>query len=174
LQKLAQAPAKREKLVSIYFDTAKQKLRNHGLSLRVRHAGSKRLQTIKVENTGARGAFGRDEWEQEIARDRPELKLALWLRLFAGLFADKRQVFRRKEFQKVLKSLQGSLGTLNDIEAHRRLGKRVVHSQRPVAKKAEKSFAMGFVSGVERTQIEKGLAAAKEASRKLAATPFWR
>ena len=64
------------KLISVYFDTAKQELRNHGLSLRVRHIGDKRLQTIKVENKGARGAFGRDEWEQEIARDRPELKLA--------------------------------------------------------------------------------------------------
>lgn len=492
LRELAQGPARREKLISVYFDTAKQKLRNHGLSLRVRHIGDKRLQTIKVENKGARGAFGRDEWEQEIARDRPELKLAhgtaleklatrklkrklrpmfktvvertaiplrcegaalelaldrglirgggrrvrlseveielkegdpaalafvaehlahavpaiygvrskaergyelcndqmgqptraeaillepattagraftaiglsclrqvalnreavidgkaegvhqmrvglrrlraaisvfkdfvgggetksvkrdlkwltdqlgpareyevligeqvrplrqaapnadelrsldkelrdrrksalrkarkaaesdrfrelglrtaLWLAngpwvrsedplaracrersatdfatdalarrtrkirrkadrvseltppkrhklriaikklryssdFFAALFDVKRQNSRRKEFQKVLKSLQGLLGTLNDIEAHRRVAQTVVHAQRPVVKKAEKSFAMGFVSGVERAQVEKCLAAARTAGRELAAaTPFW-
>lgn len=93
---------------------------------------------------------------------------------FAALFAANRQNSRRKEFQKVLKSLQGSLGTLNDIEAHRRVAETVVHAQRPVAKKSEKSFAMDFVSGVERAQVEKCLAAAGKAGRELAAaTPFW-
>jgi len=70
-------PAKQVKLVSVYFDTGKQRLRAHGLSLRVRHVGDKRLQTIKAENKGTRGGgFGRDEWEREIAGNRPDLKLA--------------------------------------------------------------------------------------------------
>ena len=67
-------PAKKETLVSVYFDTAKRKLHAHGVSLRVRHQGDRRVQTIKVENTGRRGAFGREEWEQDIACDRPDLR----------------------------------------------------------------------------------------------------
>lgn len=69
-------PAKKETLVSVYFDTAKRKLHAHGVSLRVRHQGDRRVQTIKVENTGRRGAFGRDQWEHDIACDRPDLRFA--------------------------------------------------------------------------------------------------
>jgi inorganic triphosphatase YgiF len=35
--------------------------------LRVRHSAKGRVQTIKVLRKGTRGAFGRDEWEQQIA-----------------------------------------------------------------------------------------------------------
>src|SRR6185312_70859 len=76
LRQLAYGPATREKLVTVYCDTAKRKLRERGLSLRIRHAGKKRLQTIKALDKGARGAFGRDEWEEEVERDRPDLALA--------------------------------------------------------------------------------------------------
>jgi inorganic triphosphatase YgiF len=76
LRELACGPARREKLVTVYFDTAKRKLRGRGLSLRIRHAGKQRLQTIKTLNEGAQGAFGRDEWEREVDRDRPDLALA--------------------------------------------------------------------------------------------------
>jgi inorganic triphosphatase YgiF len=34
------------------------------------------LQTIKALRKGARVAFGRDEWEERIAGDKPNLKLA--------------------------------------------------------------------------------------------------
>jgi len=44
--------------------------------LHVRHSGTNRLQTIKAVQKGARGAFGRDEWEERIAGDKPNLKLA--------------------------------------------------------------------------------------------------
>src|SRR5215813_614611 len=57
------------------FRTAKSKLREHGLVLRVRHTGESRLQTIKSVEKGARGAFGRDEWEEEVKSDAPDLKL---------------------------------------------------------------------------------------------------
>jgi inorganic triphosphatase YgiF len=60
-------------LVSTYFDTAKQKLRRHGLSLRVRQVGDKRIQTIK-STSGAQ--FGRGEWESEIEGDTPDLNKA--------------------------------------------------------------------------------------------------
>lgn len=76
LQELARGAVKRETLTSVYFDTGKLKLRNHGVALRVRHIGKKRLQTIKVIQKGGRGALGRDEWEKEIAGSKPDLKLA--------------------------------------------------------------------------------------------------
>jgi inorganic triphosphatase YgiF len=43
LDELSNGTAKTEKLVTVYFDTAKSKLREHGLTLRVRHAGNGRL-----------------------------------------------------------------------------------------------------------------------------------
>ena len=76
LRELACGPARHEKLVTVYFDTAKHKLRGRGLSLRIRHVGKQRLQTIKTLNDGAQGAFGRGEWEREVERDRPDLALA--------------------------------------------------------------------------------------------------
>jgi inorganic triphosphatase YgiF len=56
-------------LVSTYFDTAKHKLKRHGLSLRIREMGDKRVQTIKSANGGQ---FGRGEWETEIASSTPD------------------------------------------------------------------------------------------------------
>jgi len=76
LRELANDPPKREKLVTVYFDTAKFKLHERGLALRVRHSAKGRVQTIKVLRKGTRGAFGRDEWEQQIASDEPDLSLA--------------------------------------------------------------------------------------------------
>ncbi len=57
-------------LLTTYFDTGKRKLKRHGLTLRVRRDGDKRLQTVKSGN-GAR--FGRGEWEMEIKDDAPDL-----------------------------------------------------------------------------------------------------
>jgi triphosphatase len=76
LSEMSNGAAKTEKLVTVYFDTAKSKLREQGLTLRVRHAGNDRLQTIKALDNGARGAMGRDEWEKSIASDEPDLKFA--------------------------------------------------------------------------------------------------
>ena len=44
---LRRKPLKEENLVSVYFDTPKHKLARNDVSLRVRHNGAKRLQTIK-------------------------------------------------------------------------------------------------------------------------------
>jgi inorganic triphosphatase YgiF len=60
--------------VSVYFDTDKQKLRKHGLLLRVRHSGNRFVQTIKA--TGNSGLLERDEWETAIADEQPDLSLA--------------------------------------------------------------------------------------------------
>jgi inorganic triphosphatase YgiF len=69
LSEVTNGQAKREKLVTVYFDTPKSKLRKHGLVLRIRHSGSNRLQTIKALQKGACGSFGRNEWEERIADD---------------------------------------------------------------------------------------------------------
>ena len=76
LRELATGPPEREKLVTVYFDTARFKLHDRGLALRVRHSGKKRVQTIKVMRNDTSGALGRDEWEQQIAGDQPDLALA--------------------------------------------------------------------------------------------------
>ena len=93
---------------------------------------------------------------------------------FGPLFGTKKQNSRRKAFEKALTLLQDSLGALNDIEMHRRFAKSIVHARRPLDKKAEKPFAMGFITGVERKQAEKCLAQGRNAGRELAVvTPFW-
>jgi triphosphatase len=61
-------------LVSTYFDTGKFLLRESGVSLRVRQAGKKRVQTIKTVNDGL--SLGRGEWEQNIESDEPDLRAA--------------------------------------------------------------------------------------------------
>jgi inorganic triphosphatase YgiF len=71
---LHRKPPKEENLLSVYFDTPKHKLARNGVSLRVRHNGAKRLQTIK--SGGSNGSFRRGEWEQVIKGDVPNLRKA--------------------------------------------------------------------------------------------------
>jgi inorganic triphosphatase YgiF len=63
------------KLVSVYFDTPEFRLRDAGLSLRVRRVGRRTVQTLKSTNSGAAGLFDRGEWEQQIARPQPDLSV---------------------------------------------------------------------------------------------------
>ncbi|MGH6828193.1 MAG: CHAD domain-containing protein [Rhizomicrobium sp.] len=66
------AAPKIERLVSVYFDTPKGALKRRHLSLRVRRAGARHLQTVKA---GA-SPIERQEWEWEISGETPERKLA--------------------------------------------------------------------------------------------------
>jgi inorganic triphosphatase YgiF len=59
-------------LVSTYFDTPKLLLQKNGVSLRVRQAGKKRVQTIKTATGGA--SLGRGEWEHKLQGDEPDLR----------------------------------------------------------------------------------------------------
>src|SRR5215813_8110857 len=68
------ARPRRTSEVSVYFDTPKQKLRKHGVMLRVRRIGERYIQTIKAGGNGS--LFDRDEWEAEIAGPEPDLDLA--------------------------------------------------------------------------------------------------
>jgi inorganic triphosphatase YgiF len=65
LSEVSKGPATREELVTVYFDTAKSKLRKHGLALRIRHTGENRVQTIKALQKGARGVF----WPGRVGRE---------------------------------------------------------------------------------------------------------
>jgi inorganic triphosphatase YgiF len=67
---------KHASLVSVYFDTDKLKLRNKGLSLRVRRIGPTRLQTIKQEAVQNGALFDRNEWEREIPGTEPDFDAA--------------------------------------------------------------------------------------------------
>jgi inorganic triphosphatase YgiF len=72
LRKMAGDAVNHQHLTSVYFDTRKSTLRDHGVSLRVRRIGDERLQTIKA-TSGA--LVTRDEWEQRIEGDQPKLEL---------------------------------------------------------------------------------------------------
>ena len=61
-------------LVSTYFDTPKHALRRNGMSLRVRQAGKKHIQTIKTAMDGV--AIGRGEWEKRVDGNQPDLRAA--------------------------------------------------------------------------------------------------
>jgi triphosphatase len=85
---LHRKPAKEENLISVYFDTPKHKLARNGVSLRVRHNGDKRLQTVKSEGSGR--SFRRGEWEREIRGNVPNLRKAPGIAL-APLLTNKLQ-----------------------------------------------------------------------------------
>src|SRR6266576_3946117 len=65
-------PASEEDLLSGYYDTPSQRLKRKGVTLRVRHSGDKRLQTVKTEG----GTFKRGEWEDKIKGNGPDLRKA--------------------------------------------------------------------------------------------------
>lgn len=58
-------------LVSNYFDTPDQLLRQAGFSLRIRSNGKRRIQTAKADGGRAAGLFSRREWEKEATGDFP-------------------------------------------------------------------------------------------------------
>lgn len=59
-------------LAAIYYDTRKRTLRRRGFSLRVRHDGERRIQTLKVENRAGAGLFDRPEWECDVSGEAPD------------------------------------------------------------------------------------------------------
>jgi inorganic triphosphatase YgiF len=58
----------------VYFDTPAYDLMSNGMGLRVRHAGGKRLQTLKAGGSVQSGLHQRDEWEAEIDADVPDVE----------------------------------------------------------------------------------------------------
>ncbi len=78
-----EAPTER-RLNSTYFDTPDFALADAGISLRVRHVGSRYIQTVKTAGTSTSGLFQRDEWETPVASAVPETEplLATGLAIF--------------------------------------------------------------------------------------------
>lgn len=76
LQKARNGTQRPAYLVSVYYDTDTQKLRKHGLTLRVRRMGRRHVQTIKQESGVSSTLMDRCEWERDIAGGKPNLALA--------------------------------------------------------------------------------------------------
>lgn len=76
LWQLASGELRASRIASTYYDTPRDTLRERGITLRVRRVGANYLQTIKAAVNGAALPIERDEWEEQIVGDEPELKLA--------------------------------------------------------------------------------------------------
>ena len=101
-------------------------------------------------------------------------KLRYACEFFAGLFNSQKQTAQRKRFGSILKTLQGSLGALNDIEVHKRLAVTIAHPRKRSRKQADKALAMGFIAGQEHQQIASCIAAAEKTGKQLSDSPkFW-
>lgn len=61
------------RIVSTYFDTPDRRLRNRGLTLRVRQKNGKRVQTVKSAGTESSGMFARQEWTTPLEGKKPDL-----------------------------------------------------------------------------------------------------
>ena len=72
---LLSSPVRAEKLISVYFDTDRRDLHDHGVSLRVRREGENFVQTIKASSSPT-SPFERDEWEQPLPNEQPDLDAA--------------------------------------------------------------------------------------------------
>lgn len=75
LHELACRASCHKRLVSTYFDTPDLTLRKRGLGLRVRRDGGRRIQTLKEKVHRGEGLFIREELENPIEGDRPDLSL---------------------------------------------------------------------------------------------------
>lgn len=64
------------RLVGVYYDTAEGRLREHGLSLRVRDTGEGFVQTVKAAGEAGAGLFDRGEWEGPVGSGEPDLAAA--------------------------------------------------------------------------------------------------
>jgi inorganic triphosphatase YgiF len=70
-------PRARQRLGSVYFDTPDHRLREKGLSLRVRSVDGRYVQTVKQATAGqGAGLFDRFEWETEVEGEEPDLEAA--------------------------------------------------------------------------------------------------
>ena len=106
LRRLARERLSRREMSTVYFDTSTGMLRRHDLTLRVRKSGPQRVQTIKTGESG--GPLERGEWEQAIASNRPDLKLAKGTplaRLAGGKLDRKLQPVFRTEVRRITMDL---------------------------------------------------------------------
>jgi len=72
----------------------------------------------------------------------------------------------RSGLGKQLKSLQGALGRLNDIEMHKRIGQEIVDDRRS-PEQASEALSIGFVTGHEQAETVSSMAAVMKSARRL-------
>ena len=75
LRRALDGGARRQHLISIYFDTADGVLAKNAMALRLRRSGKRWTQCLKAGASGAGGMHQRDEWEH--GRPGPSLDLSL-------------------------------------------------------------------------------------------------
>lgn len=97
-------------------------------------------------------------------------KLRYGAEFFATLFPTADRDARRQHFAQALKGLQSALGTLNDLEAHKRIAGSIANPRKRRRKQPQKALAIGFVIGEEQMQAHRCLEAAAEAAERLATT----
>lgn len=64
------------RLVGVYYDTPEGRLREHGLTLRIRDTAEGFVQTVKAAGEAGAGLFDRGEWERPVAGSEPDLAAA--------------------------------------------------------------------------------------------------
>ena len=97
-------------LRNVYYDTSKLALRDQGMVLRVREAGRRYVQTLKVASGSPVGLFRRREWETPLLQPQPDLSR---LRRFPDLHGPLSPVFR-SEIRRTTRTLQ--LGNRASVE----------------------------------------------------------
>jgi inorganic triphosphatase YgiF len=102
-------------------------------------------------------------------------KLRYACEFFAGVFSGGKQDTRRVRFGKALQSLQGSLGTLNDIEVHKRFAHSIARSGDGSTSRSREALAMGFITGREDKQVASCLSDVGKSAARLKKSPeFWK
>ncbi len=66
------APARSERLSSVYFDTPDLRLARDDVTLRVRRRGRRHIQTVKLGPAWQTGLFDRIEWEEPVPSALPD------------------------------------------------------------------------------------------------------
>lgn len=94
-------------------------------------------------------------------------KLRYACEFFAAVFTGGKRDTRRRRMCKVLKKLQGHLGTLNDIEVHKRIAHTVASADGGSVSRSREALALGFITGQEAEQVASCLASVKKAAAKL-------
>lgn len=93
---------------------------------------------------------------------------------FADLYDGHHAHRRLKRHDKALKTLQSALGKLNDMRTHDTIVGDFLRARRHTAKKPQKAFALGLISGEDHAHVAGLLHAARKAGKHLRATaPFW-
>jgi inorganic triphosphatase YgiF len=102
-------------------------------------------------------------------------KLRYATEFIESLFGGHEARERWKALAKVLKSLQSSLGKLNDVRMHGKLAATFTELSPGNGAKAPEAFAMGLISGKEQAGTRRMLSDAMKAGRRMAdIKPFWK